>query len=179
MKKHSILLLAAWLTASSLSAQEQKVPLSEREGYKEWTRGRTAGRLALGVQRSFYTELGVARHKYIFSEQGYAAQAYYAAFEWIPTTQPETENHIFGIKTGYEINAGPLALGLEAKYQFEKDDSDFVITPKVGMGFFGVVNIFYGFNISINDRPFSRVGKNQFSVNVNLNKFMLGQIKRK
>jgi hypothetical protein len=179
MKKQSIILLAAWLTALSLSAQEQKNPLSEREGYKEWTRWRTAGRVALGVQRSFYTELGVARHKYMFAENGFAAQAYYAAFEWTPTTKPETENHIFGIKTGYEINAGLLALGLEAKYLFDKADSDFVITPKVGMGFFGVVNIFYGFNISTNDRPFSRIGKNQFSVNFNLNKFMLSGGRRK
>lgn len=112
----------------------------------------------------------------MFAENGFASQAFYGAFEWVPTTKPKTGNHIFGIKAGYEINAGPLALGFEAKYQFDKDDSDFVITPKVGIGFFGVVNIFYGFNISTNDRPFSRIGKNQFSVNFNLNKFMLGQL---
>lgn len=178
MRKYSIVLLAVLMTSFHLSGQ-QKLPLSEREGYKNWTKWRTAGRLALGVQRSFYTELGVARHKYIFNDLGFASQTFYGGLEWTPTTGSGNENHIFGIKTGYEINAGPLALGLEAKYQFDKDDSDFVITPKVGIGFFGVVNIFYGFNISTNDRPFSRVGKNQFSVSFNLNKFMPGQIKRK
>jgi hypothetical protein len=135
-----------------------------RPGYKKWTTMRTVPRIGLGIQRTAYLELGLARHRFIFNDLGFASAAYYGAFEWTPI------KNIYGLKAGYEINARTAALGIEAKCQTNLSGTDIVLTPRVGFGAMGIVNIFYGFNISFMKRPFSSVGPHQFSIVFNYNK---------
>jgi hypothetical protein len=123
-----------------------------------------------GVQKSFFAELGVS--KFYYMEVGYfpITKAIYSSIEFSPTLKPQEENHIYGLKVGYEFTIVAVSAALEAKYQTDFKNNDFVITPKLGIGACGVVTFYYGFNISTNNKPFSRIGNHQFSIVCNLNK---------
>lgn len=126
-----------------------------------------------GVQKSLFAELGIS--KFSLMEVGYfpISKSVYSSIEFSPTIRPEEENHIYGWKVGYEYTIISGSIALEAKYQTDFKNNDFVITPKVGFGVFGVVTFYYGFNISTNNKPFSRIGNHQFSIVCNLNKKIL------
>lgn len=123
-----------------------------------------------GVQKSLFVELGIS--KFSLMEVGYfpISKSMYSSIEFSPTIRPEEESHIYGWKVGYEFSLLFVSAALEAKYQTDFKNNDFVITPKLGLGAFGVVTFYYGFNISTGDRPFSRMGNHQFSIVCNLNK---------
>jgi hypothetical protein len=142
----------------------------------QWTKYNPSLRLGFGLQRSIYTEAGISFHKYIVGCTGYASKTAYMALEWMPTIRPENENNIYALKTGYEVNGSIIALGIEAKYQSDLKKNDIVLTPKVGLGIYGMINIFYGYNISFNRSPFTRVGHHQFSIVANLNKRIINDI---
>ena len=73
-----------------------------------------------------------------------------------------------------------LALGIETKFLTDTKDNDFILAPKIGFGLFGIVNLFYGYNISFAGSPFADIGHNQFSLVCNLNGHILnGQKKMK
>ncbi len=137
---------------------------------------KTALRVGLGLQKTIYTELGVARHKYSIVCTGYASSLYYAAVEYVPTIRPLHEPSVYGIKAGYEINASIIALGIETKYQSNFKKNDIVLTPKIGLGIYGMINIFYGYNISFNHSPFTNVRHNQISIVTNFNKRIINDI---
>lgn len=127
-------------------------------------------RVGAGFQKAFYTELGLALHKCIYGDTGYFSNAFYTAAEW----NPNKVNDIYALKIGYEANAYLLNIGLEIKYQTDFTNKDIVITPKIGLGLFGDVNVFYGYNISTNNNPFSKtIGSHQVSIVFNFNKHFL------
>lgn len=126
-----------------------------------------------GVQKSPFVELGIS--KFYIMEVGYfpISKSMYSSIEFSPTIQPQEENHIYGWKVGYEFSLLFVSAALEAKCQTDFKNNDFVITPKLGLGAFGVVTFYYGFNISTQNKPFSRIGNHQFSIVCNLNKKIL------
>lgn len=127
-------------------------------------------RVGFGLQKSFYTELGIALHKCNYGDVGFFSNDLYSALEWTPTP----EQDIYGLKIGYEANISLLNLGIEVKYQTDFTNRDVVITPKIGLGIFGDVNVFYGYNISTNHNPFiERIKHHQFSIVFNFNKHFL------
>ncbi len=123
-----------------------------------------SARVGAGIQRNFYTELGIAKRKQVFGCTGFSANAYYLALEWHPKVSKEQKDNIYGVKFGYEFNAMLPIIGIEGKYQTDFNKNDFIITPKVGLGLLGDLNIFYGYNISLNNLPFDSVGRHQFSI---------------
>ncbi|MCX6182698.1 MAG: hypothetical protein NT150_12310 [Bacteroidetes bacterium] len=145
------------------------ISLPIKEGYKKWTKTELAGRFGVGLQKEFYTEFGVSFLKFYYNNKISSSLNYYGAIEW---SQPK---NIYGYKVGCEINANSLALGLEAKYQMDKTNFDFVLTPKIGFGVLGIINVFYGYNISMLGQPFSEIGHHQFSIVFNLNKKMFSR----
>lgn len=152
--------------------------LSNKPGYKKWTNYKTSFRFSLGVQKSFFSEVGLSRHKYLYNDLGYASKSYYTSVEWVPKFS-KTNDHVYGIKIGYELNARMLAMGLEAKYQTDFKANDIVLTPKIGFGIVGAVNLFYGYNISTNKSPFANIRHHQFSIVCNLNNQFLKNAKTK
>lgn len=126
-------------------------------------------RIGAGLQKSFYSEFGVALHTCTYGDTGYFSKAYYLALEWVP----DKIDDIYSLKVGYETSALLVNLGLEMKYQTDFKTNDVVITPKIGFGIFGDLNISYGYNISTNSNPFSGIGNHQFSIIFNLNKHFL------
>lgn len=129
-------------------------------------------RVGGGLQKSFYTELGIALHKCNYSDVGFFSNDLYTSIEWTPNRQ----QNIYGLKVGYEANSFIFLLnaGLEFKYQTDFTESDFVITPKIGFGLFGDANLFYGYHISTNKNPFAElIGHHQISIVFNINRHFL------
>ncbi|GAA3510287.1 hypothetical protein GCM10022393_24430 [Aquimarina addita] len=126
-------------------------------------------RAGVGLQDSFYTEFGLALHTCNYSDVGFFSNDFYTAIEWVPNQD------IYGIKIGYEANTFIFLLntGFEIKYQTDFDKNDIVITPKLGFGIFGDVNIFYGYNFSTRNNPFPQVANHQISIVFNFNKHFL------
>ena len=149
----------------------------EKASYSDeiWTNV-TAFRGSIGAQKSFFTEVGIS--KFYYSNNGYfpVSKAKFIAVEFSPTLKPKDENDIYGLKVGYEFTAIIISVALEAKYQTDFTNNDFVITPKIGFGAFGIFTFYYGLNVSTNNKPFSRIGTHQFSIICNLNKSALEEM---
>lgn len=126
-------------------------------------------RTGFGVQRSFYTELGISSYASTYSSHnGLGALGYYLSTEWTPHKSPN--DNVYGIKAGAEFIGVLFGMGLEIKYQWNQEDKDYVFTPKYGVGFNHYIMLFYGYNLSINKNPFTRVRCHQFSMVTNLNR---------
>ena len=122
-------------------------------------------RLGVGFQNSFSYEIGYAHHKTNSGDTGFFSKGYFTSVEYIPKTA--SYNSIVGLKTGYEIATLLGAVAIETKYQTNFDQTDFVITPKLGVGFGSFLFLTYGFNISTNNNPFPNVSRHQISFIVN------------
>jgi len=130
-----------------------------------WKKYHIGIRAAAGIQRSFYTELGLSWQIYAYdARRGFAVNCFYIAFEWIPASSGG--NPIYGVKAGVESVFNGGAGGFEIKYLFNDESEDLVITPKLGFGL-GIVNLFYGYNISTKKEPFPKIGKHQVSLVIN------------
>ena len=143
----------------------------------------TLMRFGLGYQKSFYTELGIAMRKDFGEDLFIFSTHYYSAIEWNPKLF-HNEKNIFAIKFGGEISVQPLMIGLEMKYQSDFKDADYILTPGIGIGdglitgsVLSSVYLCYGYNISMNHRPFEEIGRHQISLI--LHPFKLSSISRK
>lgn len=129
-------------------------------------------RFGLGVQKSFYTELGVSRNVFVQDNIGAASLTYYSALEFTPSFS-KNRLSVYGLKGGIEYctTAGGLtAMCLEIKYLSNFEKEDVIITPKAGLSAFGLVSIFYGYNLSILHDSFPQIGHHQLSIIININK---------
>lgn len=112
------------------------------------TQRRLAIRGGVGIQESFYGELGLSRTSCTYNCAGYGATGTYAALEFVPARK----GTVYGVKAGAELNIMFLALATEVKYQTDFTGWDIVVTPRVGLGGWGKVLLFYGYNASVNGR---------------------------
>ena len=119
-------------------------------------------RAGMGVQRSFYFEIGPA---FVLHEtsprEGFASLILFSAFEMTPSRD------IYGVKVGCDYGILIANYGFELKYLTDNKNNGLVFTPKIGLGL-GFVNINYGYNVSQNKFP--SIGKHQFSLQFNLTK---------
>ena len=150
----------------------------EHDDHKMWSihQGfRLYGRIGVGIQKSFYSELGISiLDRTISSHNGILSYGFYASGEWTP--KPSSQDYIYGIKIGTEGIGNIFGGAIELKYQWDKDSSDFVITPKYGISGAGYFNIFYGYNISVNKYPFkNKIRCHQISLVFNLNRKMFNE----
>ncbi len=168
-KKLIVILLFIGVTIWAQETPKDSIAIY-RNNYQFSSEKQISIRVGGGIQKSFYTELGLALHACNYGDTGFFSNAIYTAFEWTPNKEKE----IYGLKIGYEVNFFLLNLGLEAKYLTDFKERDFVFTPKIGLGLYGDVNIFYGYTIVTNNNPFSeKIGRHQLSIILNLNKHFL------
>jgi hypothetical protein len=132
-----------------------------------WKKYHIGIRAAVGIQRTFYTELGLGWQRYTYeARHGFMVTGFYTAFEWTPSVR--SANSVHGIKAGLEmVNNGGAGI-IEFNYLFNGESEDLVITPKIGFGI-GLVNIYYGYNLSTKKYPFPKIGKHQVSLVINTN----------
>lgn len=170
MKYRIIILLLLFLIANAGFAQDTtgttKLPRFNPQQHF-WSRKRIELRAGVGLQKSFYTELGLAYHKCNYSDVGFGSNTFYTAVEYTPGP------NIYALKAGYELNVMLVAFALETKYQTNFTHKDFVVTPKIGIGLFGDMLLYYGYNISTNRRPFTNIGRHHVSLIGNIGKGFL------
>ncbi len=131
-------------------------------------------RFGLGFQNGFSSELGIAFQKRNFSCTGFYARTYYTSVEMIPAFEKtERAKNLYALKTGIEINPMGLAFAVEAKYQTNFSENNVLITPKIGIGIFGDLLLFYGYNLSLQKEQFTSSSKHQFSLILNVNRNFL------
>ena len=129
---------------------------------------KTLIRTGIGFQKSFYSELGLAR-RIIFGESMFiGSRIIYSAIEYTPVINPNKDNAIYGLKIGWGINMMGSGLALEAKYATDLKINDLILTPKIGFDGFGDLYIYYGYNISFNKTPYNYQGHHQFSIGCSL-----------
>lgn len=144
---------------------------------KNWRHNRfvpkTLLRIGAGYQKSFYSELGITRINYGGEDLFVFGTTYYGAIEWAPILYPN-KTSVYGVKAGCEFTTQLSLMGIEAKYQTDFSNSDFVITPKIGVGegwfthaTISYIFISYGYNISFYKRPFEGIGAHQISIVIN------------
>ena len=171
MIKKCLLLLITCLGISGYSQEIKRDSIPHQMSNRQFgSEKQISIRVGAGIQRSFYTELGVALHKCNYGDTGFFSNDAYIALEWTP----DSNQDLYGVKIGYEANPMGLNAGIEVKYLTDFEEKDIVFTPKIGLGIFGDLNLFYGYNISANKNPFSEItGRHQFSIVLNLNNHFL------
>jgi hypothetical protein len=132
------------------------------------TRYTPALRIGAGLTPNLYGEAGISFHRYRYQFLKSTSSAFYAALEVMPTYYFDRGFLLMSPKVGYEVSAYGLGGAVEAKYQSDGKNKDFVITPRAGFSVMGLANLMYGYNISFNEYPFPGVGRNQFSLIFNL-----------
>ena len=119
-----------------------------------------------GIQKRVYYEIGLARARFTGARGNVAHWGYFSCYE--RTIGNKTIHPVNGIKVGGYFAGIGGAITTEFKYQWFQEKHDWIITPKYGFGLAGIVTLSYGFNISLNERPFEQIGKHQFSIIFNL-----------
>jgi hypothetical protein len=146
-----------------MSAQQPKPSAPNRaEGYK-WRKW--ALHTGAGFQKAFFAEIGPSYVYHEFDAESLMAGSIigYGAFEWSPTEK------IYGGKIGCDLVTMIIDYGIEFKYLTDNKTSDYIFTPKAGLGL-GFVNIVYGYSFSVNKYPFPNIGKHQVALTFNLTK---------
>ena len=171
--KSALLLIMICIGFTAFNQETPKDSIQFRPTNRHFgTEKQISFRVGVGLQKSFYTEIGLALHKCTYGDVGFFSNDFYSTIEWTPNKNA----NLYGIKVGYEANTSLflLNIGLELKYQTDFKQNDVVITPKIGLGVFGDINIFYGYSISTNNRPFKEIiGQHQLSIAFNFNNHFL------
>ena len=121
-------------------------------------------RFGIGVQRSFYTELGITRYKHLNLFHHSAKYAFYGALKWIPALPKGGERNIGGLKAGTQLYLNRFILEFEPVFLTDGINNNMLITPKIGVNIAGSFNLCYGYNITLLGKSFSKIGYNQFSL---------------
>lgn len=159
--------IAFILLLSSTVANAQHTDSTKGYVPATWKKFEPAFRVSVGIQKGFYTEFGFVLQRYFYeARHGFMASAFYSSFHWTPSAKGNDK--VYGVKAGAELVNNGGAGGIELTYYFNSVNNDWVITPKIGLGL-GIVNIFYGYNISTTKYPFPNIRKSQFSLAINTN----------
>lgn len=81
------------------------------------------------------------------------------------------KNWIYAPKVGFMV-AGGLAFGSSLIYYTNSKESSLRFRPEIGMGF-GPFSLTYGYNISLSNKAFSDINRNNFSLKYNFEIYRL------
>ncbi len=123
-------------------------------------------RFCNGIQNSYYFDIGISRDHFLGSGHGMYSDAFFIAFSMFPSFRKEIEP-VYGLKGGAEIWGNGMGLGIETGYFKNNSTSDFLITPKIGLGI-SQANIVYGYGLSTNNHSISRIGKHTVSLQLDI-----------
>lgn len=158
--------LVFFLLLSSV-AFGQSPDTTKRHTPQTWKKFEPGLRVAVGLQKYFYTELGLGLQRYTYIDKyGFLATTFYASYQWTPPRSGKLQ--VNGIKAGAELVNNGATGGIEVVYLYNDEHSDWIITPKYGFGI-GAATLFYGYNFSTSKYPFPNVRRHQFSLAINTN----------
>ena len=126
-------------------------------------------RLGYGKYDAHFIEIGIAKTTVTWGCMGNTGSSIYGSLEFIPSQWTHHEENIYAIKTGAEVNILFFSLGAEAKYQTDFHQNDFVLSPKVGIGFANRFMVYYAYQASLHNQPFDdALSPHQFQVVCNI-----------
>ncbi len=158
------LLLLSLFSLLSLPSQTSAQTKGVEKG--EWTPYRPAIRTEIGLHPRFFASAGLARHRFLYNDLGYASKVQYIALEW--SAASASHKNSYALKAGYELNARILALGLEGKYLSNFERHQFGINPRIGLGFMGFVQLMYTRQIRIIGKPVPGISPHEFGLNLQI-----------
>lgn len=123
-------------------------------------------RFCNGIQNSYYFDVGISRDHFLGSHHGMYSDAIFIAFSMFPSFDKEIDA-VYGLKGGAEIWGNGMGLGIEAGYFKNNSATDFILTPKIGIGI-SQANIVYGYGLSTNNYFISRIGKHTVSLQLDI-----------
>ena len=132
-------------------------------------------RVSTGIQRSFYVDVGASWERFAGSGHGYTDVVVFTAFNIFPSLEKEVP-HVYGLKAGAEFGGSFFLLGLDLGHYWNRQHTDFLITPKYGIGF-GLVNFVYGYGFSATGKNIGRIGKHTFGLQSNIPFFRKDRMK--
>lgn len=132
-------------------------------------------RVGVGYQNVWYTEVGLSYHSAGGDIVSPHATCFYSSFEFTPSLNIPKIDNIFGLKMGGEQTGHLLVGGGEFKYLFDlNNNSALFVTPKIGFGIFGSINIMYGYNLLLTNKneSFNPISAHQISIIINIDKYI-------
>lgn len=163
-KSHFAFFLLIGLAATATQAQTPTDTTNWRRA-----RYRAAPRTVLRVGGAFqpkgWLEVGLIRHAVQWQALGAASHGPYAATDFRFTK----DKFLLGPKVGYAFGAGAAAADVSVAYYTDFSRGQLVLTPALGIGAFGFVNLLYGYNLRMGGSRFEAVGRHRFSISSHLN----------
>ena len=162
-RRSLMMVLAASCSLASLgqNARQDSIPASMRVGIKNSGVSLRAG---IGIQRSFYYEIGFARNTFVASRHGGQGSSIYAAFASFPAFH-ERDHTVSGFRFGTEFYGTGGFIGVEVSPLWGGHRQDILIAPKIGFGV-PTTSLFYAYHFSTNEWAVARVGRHQIGLQV-------------
>ncbi len=132
------------------------------------TRFTPALRIGAGFTPKFYIETGIALHKFRSTPPNSLSHNIYSAVEATTTMYGDRGFLLIAPKVGYQLHAMFCAVGIEAKYQSDGKNRDWVMALKAGLSILGMADFMYGYQLSFNNRPFPGIGAHQLGLGFTL-----------
>jgi hypothetical protein len=175
---HGILMLLFLFLCQDSSAQDSTiitapVPVATVK-IKQQHPHHLAFRAQVGIQQAAFLEAGVTRYTYYDGAFIHPVNSQYLGLEWVPGLLTSTGSNVYGFKIGYGWDIRFLSAAVEGKYQTNGKLDDVVLTPKAGIHLGKFLNLYYGYNISLNNSPFRSVGNNQLTMLATFYRFLKG-----
>ncbi|WP_303312355.1 hypothetical protein [Hymenobacter sp. BT730] len=126
---------------------------------------KTVWRVGGAFQPKAWLEVGLIRHKVQWQALGVASFGPYVSTEFRFTK----DKFLLGPKVGYSFGATALGGDISAAYYTDFKRGQVVLTPALGTGLAGFVNLLYGYNVRFGGDRLAEVGRHRFSVSANLN----------
>lgn len=81
-------------------------------------------------------------------------------------------NFLIGPKLSYEINYVFIAARANITTYTDFKKTDIRFTPEIGITLFGLLNIYYGYNLALSDFQFNEIGNHRIGVHINIIPFL-------
>ncbi|SHI29819.1 hypothetical protein SAMN02745146_0424 [Hymenobacter daecheongensis DSM 21074] len=151
------------LLPSAVAAQVPDTVDWQRARYR--AAPRTVLRVGGAFQPKAWLEVGLARHAVQWQALGIASSGPYVATDFRFTR----DKVLLGPKVGYSFGAMALGGDISAAYYTDFSRGQLVITPALGIGAAGFINLLYGYNARFGGSRFAEVGRHRLSISANLN----------
>ena len=80
----------------------------------------------------------------------------------------KADRFIYAPKIGYEISGFPLALRANTVAYVDRSQIDIRLLPEIGLSFFGLINLTYGYNFPVSGFKSSEISRQRISLIANL-----------
>lgn len=119
-------------------------------------------RLSLGIERSVFVDAGYAYSLEHIHNPAFIV--FYASAQLNKTTNDSNIDVIFGPKVGVEATFEALIGGIEMRYMTTGYESQWYVTPRVGLTAMGVLSLTYGRNFTNGSQFKNEISKNQLAL---------------